>query len=185
MPIDIRLPAAYHFAVPPRAGRGWREVPPMRVVSFTLNGKATRLTVDENRMLLWVLRDDLGLTGTKFGCGQALCGACTVLVNNEAVRSCATPVRDVEGKQVLTIEGLAAGDRLHPIQEAFVKHLGFQCGYCTPGMILGAYALLHKTPKPTRAQIVAHMDDHLCRCGTHGRIIQAVETAAAAKGGAR
>jgi len=157
----------------------------MRVVSFTLNGKATRLTVDESRMLLWVLRDDLGLTGTKFGCGQALCGACTVLVNNEAVRSCATPVRDVEGKQVVTIEGLANGDRLHPIQEAFVKHLGFQCGYCTPGMILGAYALLHKTPKPTRAQIIAHMDDHLCRCGAHGRIVQAVETAAAAKGGAR
>jgi aerobic-type carbon monoxide dehydrogenase small subunit (CoxS/CutS family) len=88
----------------------------MRVVSFTLNGKATRLTVDETRMLLWVLRDDLGLTGTKFGCGQALCGACTVLVNNEAVQSCATPVGEVDGKQVVTIEGLASGDRLHPIQ---------------------------------------------------------------------
>jgi aerobic-type carbon monoxide dehydrogenase small subunit (CoxS/CutS family) len=94
-------------------------------------------------------------------------------------------VRDVEGKQVVTIEGLASKDRLHPLQEAFVKHLGFQCGYCTPGMILGAHALLHKNPKPTRAQIVAHMDDHLCRCGTQGRIIQAVEAAAAAKGGAR
>jgi carbon-monoxide dehydrogenase small subunit len=109
-----------------------------------------------------------------------------VLVNNEAVRSCATPVRDVEGKQVLTIEGLATGDRLHPLQEAFIAQLGFQCGYCTPGMILGAYALLHKTPAPTRAQIVAHLDDHLCRCGAHGRIMQAVESAAAAmKGGAR
>jgi aerobic-type carbon monoxide dehydrogenase small subunit (CoxS/CutS family) len=158
----------------------------MRVLSFTLNGRATRLTVDEDRMLLWVLRDDLGLAGTKFGCGQALCGACTVLVNNEAVRSCATPMREVEGKQVLTIEGVARSERLHPIQEAFIAHLGFQCGYCTPGMILGAYALLLKNPKPTRAQIIAHMDDHLCRCGAHGRILQAVESASAAmKGGAR
>ena len=157
----------------------------MRVVSFTLNGKPTRVTVDETRMLLWVLRDDLGLTGTKFGCGQALCGSCTVLVNDQAVRSCATPVGDVEGKQVLTIEGLAKGDTLHPVQEAFVKHLAFQCGFCTPGMILGAYALLQKNPKPTRAQIIAHMDDHLCRCGAHARIVDAVETAAAVKGGAR
>ena len=157
----------------------------MRVVSFTLNGKPTRLTVYETRMLLWVLRDDLGMTGTKFGCGQALCGSCTVLVNNQAVRSCATPVGEVEGKQVLTIEGLAKGDTLHPIQNAFVTHLAFQCGFCTPGMILAAYALLQKTPKPTRAEIVAHMDDHLCRCGAHARIIQAVETAAGVKGGAR
>ena len=185
MPIDIGGRAAYHFAVPPPGGAIAREGPPMREVSFTLNGKATRLTVDDDRMLLWVLRDDLGLTGTKFGCGQALCGACTVLVDNEAVRSCAIPMRDVAGKRVVTIEGLAQGDRLHPLQEAFLKHLGFQCGYCTPGMILGAWALLHKNPKPTRAQIIAHMDDHLCRCGTHGRIIQAVETAAAAKGGTR
>jgi aerobic-type carbon monoxide dehydrogenase small subunit (CoxS/CutS family) len=157
----------------------------MRVVSFTLNGKPTRLTVDQTRMLLWVLRDDLGLSGTKFGCGQALCGACTVLVNDQAVRSCATPVGDVEGKKVLTIEGLAKGDTLHPIQSAFVEHLAFQCGFCTPGMILGAYALLQKNPKPTRAQIIAHMDDHLCRCGAHGRIVRAVETAAGMKGGAR
>lgn len=157
----------------------------MRVVSFTLNGTPTRLTVDETRMLLWVLRDDLGLTGTKFGCGQALCGSCTVVVNNQAVRSCATPVGDVDGKHVLTIEGLAKGDTLHPVQEAFVKHLAFQCGFCTPGMILGAYALLQKNPKPTRAQILAHMNDHLCRCGAHARIIDAVESAAAVKGGAR
>jgi aerobic-type carbon monoxide dehydrogenase small subunit (CoxS/CutS family) len=159
----------------------------MATVAFTLNGKPVQLTVDENRMLLWVLRDDLGLTGTKFGCGQALCGACTVLVNQEAVRSCATRVGDVAGKQVVTIEGLARDGRLHPIQEAFVTHLGFQCGYCTPGMILGAYALLHKNPKPTRPQIVAHMDDYICRCGAHVRIVQAIESAAAAtaKGGVR
>ena len=159
----------------------------MATVSFSLNGKPTRLSGDENRMLLWVLRDDLGLTGTKFGCGQALCGACTVLVNDEAVRSCATRVKDVEGKRVVTIEGLARDGRLHPIQEAFVQHVGFQCGYCTPGMILGAHALLHKNPKPTRAQILAHMDEHICRCGAHLRIVQAVESAAAAaaKGGVR
>ncbi|MCX6538891.1 MAG: (2Fe-2S)-binding protein [Acidobacteria bacterium] len=158
----------------------------MRTVAFTLNGKPTRLTVDENRMLLWVLRDYLGLSGTKFGCGAALCGACTVLVNNDAVRSCATPMKDVDGKKVITIEGLANNVKLHPLQEAFVKHLAFQCGFCTPGMILGAYAFLLKNPKPTRAQIVQHMDDHLCRCGAHVRIVAAMETAAASmNGGAR
>ena len=158
----------------------------MPTVAFTLNGKPTRLTVDENRMLLWVLRDDIGLTGTKFGCGAALCGACTVLVNNEAVRSCATPMKDVDGKKVITIEGLATDGKLHPLQDAFVKQLAFQCGFCTPGMILGAYAFLLKNPKPTRAQIVQHMDDHLCRCGAHVRIVAAVETAALSmKGGGR
>jgi aerobic-type carbon monoxide dehydrogenase small subunit (CoxS/CutS family) len=155
----------------------------MRAVSFTLNGKPTRLTVDETRPLLWVLRDDLGLTGTKFGCGEAVCGACTVIVNNEAVRSCATRIGDVEGKQVLTIEGLAKGDRLHPIQEAFVEHLAYQCGYCTPGMIMGAYAMLLKHPKATRADIVKELDSHLCRCGAHVRILEAVETAATAMKG--
>jgi aerobic-type carbon monoxide dehydrogenase small subunit (CoxS/CutS family) len=158
----------------------------MRDVSFTLNGKATRLTVEETRPLLWVLRDDLGLTGTKFGCGEAVCGACTVIVNNQAVRSCATPIGDVDGKQVLTIEGLAKGDRLHPIQQAFVDHLAYQCGYCTPGMIMGAYAMLLKNPKATRADIVKELDAHLCRCGAHVRIITAVESAATAmKGGAK
>jgi aerobic-type carbon monoxide dehydrogenase small subunit (CoxS/CutS family) len=158
----------------------------MRTVSFTLNGKPTRLTVDETRPLLWVLRDDLGLTGTKFGCGQAVCGACTVLVNNDAVRSCATRIGDVEGKKVLTIEGLATGNRLHAVQQAFVQHAAFQCGYCTPGMILGAYALLLKNPKATRADIIKQLDSHLCRCGAHTRILDAVESAGAAmKGGAR
>jgi aerobic-type carbon monoxide dehydrogenase small subunit (CoxS/CutS family) len=158
----------------------------MKLISFMLNGAARRLTVDESRPLLWVLRDDLGLTGTKFGCGESVCGACTVLVNDEAVRSCVTPVSQVDGKRVVTIEGLAQDDRLSPVQDAFVKHLGFQCGYCTPGMILGAHALLLKNPKPTRAQIVEHMEAHLCRCGAHVRIVQAIQTASAAMaGGAR
>jgi len=157
-----------------------------RSISFTLNGKAASVTVDEDRMLLWVLRSDLGLTGTKFGCGQALCGACTVIVDNQAVRSCSTPVKDVAGKQVLTIEGLARGDRLHPIQEAFAKHHAFQCGFCTPGMILSAYALLAQKAQPSREEIVSQLDDNLCRCGSHPRVLDAIEEAAAAlKGGMR
>jgi aerobic-type carbon monoxide dehydrogenase small subunit (CoxS/CutS family) len=155
-----------------------------RTISFTLNGKPERVTVDDERMLLWVLRGDLGLTGTKFGCGDALCGACTVIVDKEAVRSCTTPVKDVAGKQVLTIEGLSQDGKLHPIQQAFVKHHAYQCGYCTPGMIMNAYALLLKTPRPTEAEIVAQMDDNLCRCGSYNRVVAAIEEAAAAtKGG--
>ncbi len=152
-----------------------------RTISFTLNGKSTSVTVDDERMLLWVLRNDLGLTGTKFGCGEALCGACTVIVDKQAVRSCSTPVKDVAGKQVLTIEGLGQGDRLHPLQQAFLKHNAFQCGYCTPGMILSAYALLLKTPHPTHDEIIRHMDDNLCRCGSHVRVVAAIQEA----GGAR
>jgi len=157
-----------------------------RVVSFNLNGKPVSVTVDDERALLWVLREDLGLTGTKFGCGAALCGACTVIVGKEAVRSCVTGVKDVAGKQVLTIEGLSRNGRLHALQEAFLKGHAFQCGYCTSGMIMSAYALLLKTPKPTRAEIIQHMDEHLCRCGSHVRILEAIETAAGtARGGAR
>jgi carbon-monoxide dehydrogenase small subunit len=158
----------------------------MRSVSFTLNGKPTTVTVDENRPLLWVLRDDLGLTGTKYGCGEAFCGACTVVVDNEAVRSCTTTVGDVQGKKVLTIEGLAGNERLHPIQQAFVDHDAFQCGFCTPGLIMGAYAFLLQNPKATRADIARTLESHLCRCGTHGRVLRAVESAAVQmKGGAR
>ncbi len=151
-----------------------------RPISFTLNGRATRITVDNERMLLWVLRSDLGLTGAKCGCGEGLCGACTVLVDNQAVRSCSTQVKDVAGKRVLTIEGLALGGHLHPIQEAFVKHNAFQCGFCTPGMILSAYALLAEKAEPPREEIVSHMDDNLCRCGSHPRVLEAIEEAAAA-----
>ena len=153
-----------------------------RTISFTLNGKPARVNVDDERMLLWVLRYDLGLTGTKFGCGAALCGACTVVVDKQAVRSCATPMSAVAGKQVLTIEGLSQGERLHAIQEAFLKHNAFQCGYCTPGMILSAYALLLKTSRPTREQVVQAMDDNLCRCGAYGRIVDAIQEAAGAAG---
>jgi carbon-monoxide dehydrogenase small subunit len=149
-----------------------------------LNGKLTSLKVDDQRMLLWVLRSDLGLTGTKFGCGEALCGACTVIVGNAAVRSCVTPAGAVEGKQVLTIEGIGQNG-LHAVQQAFVNHHAFQCGYCTPGMIVSAYALLLHTPHPTRDQIAKHMEDNLCRCGAHGRIVEAIQEAAGAnKGGA-
>jgi aerobic-type carbon monoxide dehydrogenase small subunit (CoxS/CutS family) len=158
----------------------------MRDVSFTLNGKATRVTVDENRMLLWVLRDDLGLTGTKYGCGMALCGSCTVVVGNEAVRSCATRMREVDGAKVVTIEGLANNGRLHPVQEAFATHAGYQCGFCTPGMIMTAYALLNTKKAPTHDEIVKEMDDHICRCGAHVRILQAVQTASTTmRGGTR
>ena len=148
-------------------------------IQFILNGKPIRLDADGARPLLWVLRADLALTGTKFGCGEGLCGACTVLVDNEAVRSCRLPVKDVQGKRVLTIEGLAADSKLHPLQQAFVQHNAMQCGYCTSGMILTAYSLLLRIPKPTRLQVLQGLDDNLCRCGSHGRVVQAVLTAAA------
>ena len=157
-----------------------------RTIAFTLNGKPTRVTVDDDRALLWVLRGDLALTGTKFGCGAALCGVCTVIVDGDAVRSCTMPVKEAAGKSVLTIEGLDLEGKLHPIQEAFVKHGAFQCGYCTPGMILTTYAFLRKTPRPTREQIIEALDGNLCRCGAHVRILEAVQEAAAAmKRGAR
>ncbi len=149
-----------------------------KTVRFKLNGKLTSLTLDRDRMLLWVLRTDFELTGTKYGCGEGFCGACTVLVNGEAVRSCQFPVGDVEGKEIITIEGLAENGNLHPLQEAFVQHDALQCGFCTPGMILNAYNLLMKNPDPTREEIILEMEDNLCRCGAHTRIIQAIQTAA-------
>jgi len=148
------------------------------VVRFTLNGKPTALTVDSDRMLLWVLRTELGLTGTKYGCGIGVCGACTVLVDDKAVRSCGLPVKLVQGKTVTTIEGLAGDGKLHPLQKAFMEHDALQCGYCTPGMILSAYSLLRENPRPSYSQIVEGMDGNLCRCGAHKRIIEAVQAAA-------
>ena len=147
-------------------------------IRFQLNGKPVELDVDGERTLLWVLRVDLGLTGTKYGCGESYCGACTVLVEDDAVRSCQTSVASVRGKKVVTIEGFAEGDDVRPLQAAFMDHDGLQCGYCTPGMILNAYALLRKNPHPSEEQIVAGMEDNLCRCGAHKRIVEAIAAAA-------
>jgi aerobic-type carbon monoxide dehydrogenase small subunit (CoxS/CutS family) len=145
-------------------------------IRFKLNGKAVTLNIEGNRKLLWVLRTDLGLTGTKYGCGKSLCGACTVAINNEAVRSCMLPIRNVQGKEVITIEGLAQGGVLHPLQQAFADHGAVQCGFCTPGMIMNAYALLLKNPKLTRDQIIAGMENNLCRCGSHQRVVKAIQS---------
>jgi aerobic-type carbon monoxide dehydrogenase small subunit (CoxS/CutS family) len=150
----------------------------MATIHFKLNGRPATLEVDEERMLLWTLRTDLALTGVKYGCGEGLCGACTVLVNGEAVLSCQTPVKDVIGAEIVTIEGLAQNGNLHPIQQAFIDHDALQCGFCTPGMILKAHSLLAENPQPTQDEIIAAMDDNLCRCGSHVRIVQAVQTAA-------
>jgi len=149
----------------------------IEAIQFKLNGETVRLKIDGERMLLWVLRTDLGLTGTKYGCGEEQCGACTVLVNGEAILSCQMPVKQVAGKEVVTIEGFGGSGGLHPLQKAFVEHDALQCGFCTPGMILKAYSLLVKTPLPTREQIIQAMDQNLCRCGSYPRVIQAIEAA--------
>ena len=149
-----------------------------KIIRFTLNGQEKNLTLDRERMLLWVLRTDYDLTGTKYGCGEGFCGACTVLINNEAVRSCQYAAEDLDGKEVLTIEGLSKNGKLHPLQEAFVKHDALQCGFCTPGMILNAYSLLLKNPNPGTKDIINGMEENLCRCGAHTRIVQAIRTAA-------
>jgi aerobic-type carbon monoxide dehydrogenase small subunit (CoxS/CutS family) len=154
-------------------------------IQFKLNGKPVRLEVDGERMLLWVLRTELGLTGAKYGCGEGFCGACTVLVDGEPVRSCQAPVKTVRGKDILTIEGLERDGKLHPIQEAFIEHEAMQCGFCTSGMILTAHAFLAKNPRPTEKDVRDGLEDNLCRCGTHTRVIRAVLAAASAKGGRR
>jgi aerobic-type carbon monoxide dehydrogenase small subunit (CoxS/CutS family) len=147
-------------------------------VELHLNGTPISLTVDGDRTLLWVLRTDLGLTGTKYGCGQNQCGACTVILEGAAVRSCVTPVKEISGKHLLTIEGFAAGDKLHPLQKAFLEHDAMQCGYCTPGMIMNAYAPLQKVSRPSPHDIIEGMEENLCRCGAHTRIIRAIQSAA-------
>jgi aerobic-type carbon monoxide dehydrogenase small subunit (CoxS/CutS family) len=149
----------------------------IETIRFTLNGRPLRFNVDGERMLLWVLRTDLGVTGPKYGCGEGICGACTVLVNDEAVRSCQKPIKEIDGSEITTIEGLAQNGVLHPLQKAFIEHVGLQCGYCTPGMILNAYSLLADNPTPTREEIIAGMNDNLCRCGAHSRIVAAIEAA--------
>ena len=156
-----------------------------QTIRFKLNGKPVSLETDGERTLLWVLRTDFGLTGTKYGCGIGYCGSCTVVVNGEAVRSCGATVAQVDGAEVITIEGLAQGDKLHPLQEAFAEHGGFQCGYCTPGMIMNAYALLRANPRASREDILKGMENNFCRCGAHKRIIAAIEDVARTGGGAR
>ena len=146
-------------------------------IRVTINGRAQELDVEPDMPLLWVLRDVLGLTGTKYGCGQALCGACSVHLDGQVVRSCCTPVRRAEGKAVTTIEGLSAnGD--HPLQKAWVEHTVPQCGFCQTGQIMTAAALLAKKPKPTDAEIDQSMAGNLCRCGTYTRIRAAIRKAA-------
>lgn len=154
-------------------------------IQFMLNGKPVRIEVDKDRTLLWVLRTDLGLTGAKYGCGEGLCGACMVLVDDEAIPACQISTGYVAGKDVKTIEGLAQNGQLHPVQKAFIKHDALQCGFCTPGMILKAYSLLASNPTPTSEEIIAEMDGNLCRCGAHVRIVQAIQTASAELKGGR
>ena len=151
-------------------------------VRFRLNGKPVTLDTRAERTLLWVLRTDLGLTGTKYGCGEGICGSCTVVVDGQALRSCQTLLKEVEGKEVTTVEGLSHDGRLHPLQQAFIDHGAFQCGYCTPGMLMNAYALLQKKPAPSAEAIARGMEANLCRCGAHRRILAAVEEAARAGG---
>lgn len=148
-----------------------------------VNGSPRRIDADPSRSLLSVLRDDLDLTGTKFGCGEGQCAACTVLIDGQPTKSCLTKVGSVAGKRIVTIEGLAASGKLHPVQEAFLEADALQCGWCTPGMILGAVGLLQRFPNPSDADIVSGMDGHVCRCGTYSRIMTAIH--AAARKGAR
>jgi aerobic-type carbon monoxide dehydrogenase small subunit (CoxS/CutS family) len=146
-------------------------------IKFRLNGKNTEAMIDPTQTLLWVLRNHFGLTGTKFGCGMGFCGACTVLIDNEPVRSCQLSVGETAGKNVVTIEGLATNGKLHPVQKAFVEHDALQCGFCTPGMIMNATGILLKNPAPSTQQIKDGMENNLCRCGAHLRIVEAVRTA--------
>ena len=148
-----------------------------------MNGKRHKLDADADRLLLSVLRDDLDLTGTKYGCGEGQCAACTVLVDGQPVKSCLTKVGAVARKRIITIEGLAPEGKLHPVQEAFLEADALQCGWCTPGMILGVVGLLRRTPHPSEADIVGGLNGHICRCGTYPRIVKAVQLAAK-KGGA-
>ena len=149
-----------------------------RRVRFRLNHEPVDLNVDPERLLLWVLRSDLELTGTKCGCELGVCSACTVLVDRKAVLACQMTVEEIEGKDVVTIEGLARNGELHPVQKAFVEHDALQCGFCTPGMIMNACSLLNENPDPSREDIIRSMDDNLCRCGAHTRIVLAIQTAA-------
>lgn len=149
----------------------------MKTIQFEMNGKPTKINVLPEELLMWVIREKLGLTGTKFGCGSGYCGSCTVVMDGVAVRSCMIPAADADGTSILTIEGLSKNGSLHPLQDAFMKEDALQCGYCTPGMIMNAYGLLLSNPEPSREEVIVAMDENLCRCGAHGRIIQAIQIA--------
>ena len=153
------------------------------MIRLIVNGQPRDLAVDPEVPLLYVLRNDLGLTGTKFGCGLGQCGACTVLVGGRAVRSCVLPVQAVAGQEVITIEGLGSPERPHPLQAAFIEEQAVQCGYCTAGIIMAAKAFLDQTPRATEAQLMQALAGNLCRCGTHLRVIRAVMRTAAMTGG--
>ena len=153
-----------------------------RITELDINGSRRRVDADADRTLLSVLRDDLDLTGAKYGCGEGQCAACTVLVDGQATKSCITKAGSVAGKRIITIEGLARNGKLHPVQEAFLEADALQCGYCTPGMIMGAVSLLRRTPNPSEAEIIIGMNGHICRCGTYPRIVGAIR-AASKKGG--
>jgi nicotinate dehydrogenase subunit A len=183
---DVRQRAAHRRSASAVCARSLlfaEEVRLERNLRFRVNGKPVALDTDDQRTLLWVLRTDLDLTGTKYGCGEGVCGACTVGLDGSAVRSCQTSLASVEGKSVVTVEGLERDGHLHPLQQAFMEHGGFQCGYCTSGMLMNAWSFLQKQPHPSRDAIVAEMDGNLCRCGAHQRIIAAIEDASG-KGGA-
>jgi aerobic-type carbon monoxide dehydrogenase small subunit (CoxS/CutS family) len=154
----------------------------MASTTFTVNGSVAVVTAEPGDRLLDVLRHDLGLTGSKYGCGEGQCGACTVLVDGQALKSCVTRLEAVAGKSVTTIEGLARGDALHPVQQAFLEVDAFQCGYCTPGMIMAAVALLRVQPDPSPADIARELDRNVCRCGEYPRLVRAIQLAARRQG---
>ena len=150
----------------------------MAAIHLSVNGHPLAVDADPQATLLTVLREHLDLTGTKYGCGEGQCGACTVLIDGKAQRSCVTSVGNVAQKQITTIEGIASGERLHPVQEAFLEAGAMQCGYCTPGMIMSAISLLNRNHRPTQSEIADFMDGNICRCGTYSRIISAIQKAA-------
>ena len=152
-------------------------------ISFALNGERVSLETDGSRLLLWVLRTDLEMTGAKYGCGVGMCGSCTVLVDGVPVRACITPLASVEGKEVTTIEGLAADGELHPLQREFYERGAYQCGYCTPGMIMNALGVLEANPNANTDEIVRGMEGNLCRCSAYKRILEVVEAYAGQNGG--
>ena len=152
-------------------------------IQFELNGKQVEVEVENNQTLLWLLRTRFNLTGTKYGCGMGYCGSCTVLMDDDPVRSCGIYAEDIGGAKIVTIEGLEKNGKLHPVQQAFVENDALQCGFCTPGMIMNAIGLLKNNPEPSRKDIIEGMEENLCRCGAHTRIIDAIESASKAMKG--